>query len=223
MLYGKSINNNENSKIEHTNLVEKVYRRIIDAILDGTFSLKKRLVCNDIAKHFGVSRTPVREALVRLEKEGFIHFIPRSGTYVNSFAPEEMKEIYEIREVLEGVAARMAAITPDSDLLEKMGEACENYKLGIEHKDVDLCIESDLLFHRTLVKISGSKRLIEMLEGFHIQSISIAKRGPGYWIRVPTYLDEHYSILDLISQRKGRLAEKKVREHIRKGAKGILE
>ena len=215
--------NNNTSKIEHTNLAEKVYSRMIDAILEGTFSAGERLVCNDIAKHFGVSRTPVREALVRLEKEGFIHSVPRSGTYVNSFTPEEMKEIYEIREVLEGVAARMAAISPDPDLLEKMRQACEEYKLGIEQKEVDLCVESDLLFHRLLVKASGSKRLIEMLEGFHIQSISIAKRGASYRTHAPTYLDEHRSVLDLISQRKGRLAEKKIREHIRKGKERIIK
>lgn len=222
-MYAKFINDNKSLKIEHTNLAEKVYRRIIDAILEGTFSAGERLVCNDIAKQFGVSRTPVREALVRLEKEGFIHSVPRSGTYVNSFTPGEMKEIYEIREVLEGVAARMAAISPDPDLLEKMRQACEDYKLGIKQKDVDLCVESDLLFHRLLVKASGSKRLIEMLEGFHIQSISIAKRGANYWTHAPTYLDEHRGVLDLISQRKGRLAEKKVREHLRKGKEIILK
>ncbi|MCZ2845765.1 MAG: GntR family transcriptional regulator [Candidatus Bathyarchaeota archaeon] len=222
-MYAKSINDNKSLKIEHTNLAEKVYRRIIDAILEGTFSAGERLVCNDIAKHFGVSRTPVREALVRLEKEGFIHSVPRSGTYVNSFTPEELKEIYEIREVLEGVAARMAAISPDSDLLEKMRQTCEDYKLGIEQKNVNLCVESDLLFHKLLVKASDSKRLAGMLEGFHIQSISIAKRGASYWTYAPTYLDEHCSVLDLISQRKGRLAEKKIREHIRKGKERTLK
>jgi len=222
-LYAKSINDNKSLKIEHTNLAEKVYHRMIDAVLKGTFSAGERLVCNDIAKHFGVSRTPVREALVRLEKEGFIHSVPRSGTYVNSFTAGELKEIYEIREVLEGVAARMAAISPDSDLLEKMRQACEDYKLGIEQKNVNLCVESDLLFHKLLVKASDSKRLAGMLEGFHIQSISIAKRGASYWTYAPTYLDEHCSVLDLISQRKGRLAEKKIREHIRKGKERTLK
>ena len=219
----KSIVINKISKIEHTNLAEKVYHCIIDAILEGTFSAGEKLVCNDVAKHFGVSRTPVREALVRLEKEGFIHSVPRSGTYVNSFTPEEMKEIYEIREVLEGVAARIAAGSSDPELLEKMRKACEDYKLGIEHKDVDLCVESDLLFHRLLVKASGSKRLIEMLESFHIQSMSIAKRGASYWTHAPTYLDEHRSVLDLISQRKGKSAEKKIREHIRKGKEKLVK
>ncbi len=217
------VRNNNIARIQHTNLAEKVYRRIIDAVLDGTFSPEERLVCNDISKRFGVSRTPVREALVRLEKEGFIHSVPRSGTYLNSFTPGEMKEIYEIREVLEGVAARMAAISPDPELLKKLRQACEDYRLGIEQKNVDLCVESDLLFHRLLVRTSDSKRLIEMLESFHIQSISIAKRGASYWNHAPTYLDEHRSILDLISQRKGRLAEKKIREHIQKGKEGIIK
>ena len=214
---------NENLKIEHTNLSEKVYRRVIEAILDGTFSSGERLVCNDIAKKFGVSRTPVREALVRLEKEGFLHSVPRSGTYVNRFTPEEIKEIYEIREVLEGLAARMAATSPDPELLKKMRKACDNYKLGIDQKDVNLCIESDLLFHRLLVKASGSKRLIDMLKSFHIQSISITKREGNYWTYAPAYLDEHRYVLDLISQKKGRLAEKKIREHIRKGKERTLK
>jgi DNA-binding GntR family transcriptional regulator len=221
-LYAKLNSHNKSLKIDHTNLAEKVYHHIINAILEGTFSAGERLVCNDVAKNFGVSRTPVREALVRLEKEGFLHFIPRSGTYVNRFTPEEMKEIYEIREVLEGLAARMAAISPDPDLLKKMHQACDNYESGINQKNVDLCVESDLQFHRLLVKASGSKRLAGMLESFHIQSISIAKRGTSYWILAPTYLDEHRSVIYLISQRKGKLAEKKIREHIRKGKERTL-
>lgn len=209
--------------IEHVGLAEKVYEKIKDKILEENLAPNTRLISDQLAEEMGVSRTPVKEALLRLEKEGFVHSVPRSGTYVNRFTPEEMEEIYDIREVLEGVAARMAAISPDPDLLEKMRQACEDYKLGIKQKNVNLCVESDLLFHKLLVKASDSKKLAETLEGFHIQSISIAKRGASYWTYAPTYLDEHCSVLDLISQRKGKSAEKKIREHIRKGKEGILK
>jgi len=205
------------------NLQEKVYRRIIESILNGTFGAGTRLVCNDIAEQFKVSQTPVREALLRLEKEGFVYSVPRSGTYVNRFTSEEIREIYNIREVLEGLVARMAAASPNPDLLEKMRNVCEKYKLGIEQKDVNLCVQSDLAFHRILVEASGSKRLMNILESFHIQSISIKKRGVRYWFYAPVYLDEHRGILDVISQGKGQLAEKKIREHIRKGKERVLE
>lgn len=218
-----SDSDNKSLKIEHFNLAEKVYNKILNAILDGSFSPGERLVCGSIARQLEVSRTPVREALTRLGSEGFVNVIPRNGMYVNNFTPNEIKEICEIREVLEGVAARMAAISPDPGLLEKMRQACEDYNLGIKQKNIDLCLNSDLLFHRLLVRASGSERLKRMLDSFHVQSISIAKRGVNYWTYAPTYLDGHISVLNLISQRKGRLAEKKIREHIREGKEIVLK
>ena len=209
--------------IKHVNLAGKVYENIRDKILGENLPPDTRLISDQLAKEMGVSRTPVKEALLRLEKEGFVVSVPRRGMYVKKFSSAEIKEIYEIREVLEGLAVRMAAVSPDPELLEKMRQACENYKLGIEQKDTDLCIESDLLFHRLLIKTSGSKRLIDMLESFHAQSISIAKREVSYWIYAPTYLDEHRSVINLISQGKGRSAEKKIREHIWKGKERTLE
>lgn len=207
--------------IEHVRLAEKVYEKIKDKILEEDLSPGTRLISDQLAEEMGVSRTPVKEALLRLEKEGFVVSIPRRGIYVKKFSLAEIKEIYEIREVLEGLAVRMAAVSPDPELLEKMRQACENYKLGIEQKDAGLCVENDLLFHRLLVKASGSKRLVDILESFHAQSISIAKKGISYWTYAPTYLNEHRRILDLVSKKEARLAEKEIKKHIRKGKERI--
>lgn len=212
---------NDTSPIGHSNLTDKVYRRIRDAILDGVLTAGERLVCADIAERFGVSSTPVRESLVRLRREGFIRTFPRKGTYVNSFSEKDWKEIYDIREVLEGLAARMAAISQDPESIKKMRQACLEYELGIKRREVGSCIDSDLRFHKVLAQASASRRLNEILASFSLQTISIAKKGINYWTYAPAYLSEHCTILELISQGKATLAEEKTREHIRKGKERI--
>ena len=207
--------------IGHVNLADKVYNRIRAAILDGAFSDRQRLVCGNIAKKFGVSATPVRESLVRLTREGFVYSIARKGTYVSSFTKKDIQNIYEIREVLEGLAARMAARSLNPELLIKMSQACDEYESAIKENDLNLCINNDLRFHRLLAQASGSQRLVEILTNFHLQIISIAKEGTNYWIVAPNYLSEHRSIAELISQGKAELAEERMKEHIRKGKERI--
>lgn len=95
-----------------------------------------------------------------------------------------------------------------------MRQACDNYELGIEQKDRTLCVESDLLFHKLLVEASGSKRLVKILESFHIQSTSIVERGDKYWDRASAYLSKDHTILDLVSESKGEVADRKIRQRI---------
>ncbi len=209
-------------EINHVSITDKVYNRITDSILNNEFKAGERIVAEKIAKIFKVSRTPIREAFVRLEKDGFIYSVPRSGTFVCKFTEEDIKEIYEVREVLEGLAARFASKNPDMDALKEMSDACESYKLGIDREDIDLCLSNDVRFHRSLVKAGNSKRLIEMLKSYHIQGISIAKKGKNYWKYAPMYLEDHFNVIKFITEGKGILAEKKIRDHIEKGKKRVL-
>lgn len=204
-------------KIQVTSLNEKIYTRLIQAILEGQFKPGERIVCNDLATRIGVSRTPLKEALIRLEEEGFVYSIPRRGTYINKFTSKDMQEIYDIREALEGIAACLAASSPNISIIKQMRKTCQNYKEGIQKKDIELCINKDLEFHQLLAKGSGNKRLIQILERFHIQTISIFKKGDNYWANASTYLQDHLVIVDSISRGQGEIAEKMVREHIRRG------
>jgi len=105
----------ETGRIAHVNLTEKVYARLRGEILNGGLNNGQRLVSAEIADKFGVSATPVRESLVRLEREGFVRSLPRRGAYVNTFTERDVKELTkhcitrEYREVTD-IAADMVSL-----------------------------------------------------------------------------------------------------------------
>ncbi len=143
---------------------EKVYTAIRNLILDGTFSQGERLVESRIAEQIKTSRTPVREALHLLEKEGLLESIPRAGYQVKPLSWEEVEEICEIRIVNETLAAKwaMKRITP------KEVKALENNLDTAEHEvmqgDPKTFVHRDAEFHEILARASGSERLFELCE-----------------------------------------------------------
>jgi DNA-binding GntR family transcriptional regulator len=143
---------------------KKVYAAIRNRILDGTFASGERLVESRIADEIKTSRTPVREALHLLEKEGLIESIPRSGYQVKPLYWEEVEEICAIRVVNETLAARwaMRRITPKELLaLENNLVAAEN---EVIYGDPKTFVHRDAEFHEMLARASGSQRLFEMCE-----------------------------------------------------------
>src|SRR5919202_6686418 len=94
---------------EHPSLQEKVYDHLKQAILAGEIQPGERLLETRLAKSLGVSRIPVREAIRKLEREGLIVAFPRRGVYASSLSPRDVDEVYAVRAVLEGLAARLAA------------------------------------------------------------------------------------------------------------------
>jgi len=209
--------------IERVNLGEKAYEILKNKITNGELKPGERVSDDKLASSFGISRTPVREALTKLSGEGLVDIVPHGGIYVKKLNKKDIEEIYTIREVLEGLAARLAASSSNVSIIKQMKEACQDYEKGIQKKDVNLCINSDLVFHQLIAKSTGNKKLIEILERFHIQIISIMQKGPNYWINAPTYLQEHLAIVDSISRGKEDLAEEVMRKHIREGKKKILK
>ena len=214
--------NNKINDIEYESLSDKVYNRITEAILNNSFQSGERIVINKIAKYFNVSSSPVREAIVKLEREGFIYSIPRSGKFISSISNEDLEEIYDIRALLEGFAIKKISLLDNQELIKKLVHTCNQYETGLKKKDIDLCLNNDNLFHETLAEATKNKRLIEILKNFHLLSISIAKKENNYWENAPLYLQEHKKILEFISAADYNSAEAEVQQHIIKGKGRIL-
>ena len=194
-------------------LREIVFDTLREAIINGSFKPRERLMEIQLAEEMGVSRTPVREAIRKLELENFIVMVPRKGAYVAGISGKDITDLFEVRAALEALAAGLAAerITPDE--LEEMERAALNVHEAGEGI-IDNLVERDSAFHDLLYKASHNQRLIqiitllkEQIQRFRAASLS----QPG---RVKHAIDEHRNIIEAISERNAELAALLAREHI---------
>ncbi len=193
----------------------KVYETIRDAIISGKFSPGTKLTVDDLSKELNVSRTPVKEALVRLEREGLVENIPRRGMYVAKISIEDALEIYELREVLEGFAVRKASENIDKESLKLLKEILSKGEKYIRDGNFKDYSNIDEQFHKILWNLSGNKRLFRILE--NIRSIirllmTSSVNIPG---RASASLLEHRKILSAIEKNNPELAESYMKEHIK--------
>ncbi len=146
-------------------LVDGAYGEIKARILTDRFPLGYQALEQEIAGLLGMSRTPVREALIRLEKEGLVDLIPRRGMRVRPVVPVDMREIYEVLTCLESMAAELLARRRPSDAeLAPMSKAIEAMDRALAKDDLDAWAEADQAFHNCLLRLCGNKR-IELLAG----------------------------------------------------------
>jgi DNA-binding GntR family transcriptional regulator len=159
-----------------------------------------------------VSRTPVWEAIRRLQQEGLVENIPYRGVFMIEMTLERTLELYQVREVLEGLAARLAASYDNGKAVEKMYEVLENQALLIEKEDVLGYSKSDFEFHSYLYKMSRNPILIEMLE-----SLKMKMQPATLEIRtiLPRLLEDHQEILEAVRSRDPEKSEKIIRRHNR--------
>lgn len=146
-------------------LVDIVYRKIKNKILSNEFPLGYQALEQEIAALLGVSRTPVREALIRLDKEGLVELIPRRGMYVRPLVPDDMREIYEVLTCLESTAAELLARRkPGKAVLAPMERAIDAMDTALARDDLDSWAEADAEFHNALLQLCGNRRLAEFAE-----------------------------------------------------------
>jgi DNA-binding GntR family transcriptional regulator len=200
---------------------EVVYRRIRDLILEGTIDAGERLVEARIASRIGASRTPVREALHMLEREGLIESIPRVGYRVREVSWEEVEEICEIRAVNEILAARWAMSRITQEEIHALEENIQRAYKKAQAGDVRSFVEYDAEFHEGIVRASGSDRLMELCEQlrrhmlrYRIKSIFLPETVFGA-------LKGHREILKSIKERDPRGIESAIKAHLEYVKKSI--
>jgi DNA-binding GntR family transcriptional regulator len=197
-------------------LCGRIFEKLQHDILDGVFSPGENLIETKLSKDLGVSRTPVREAIKQLELEGLVRFIPNKGAIVIGVDKKDIDDIYTIRMMIEGLAARWAAENITEDEVNKLRESVDLEEFYTLKNDVDRILELDSRFHKIMFKACKSKPLLYMLNNFH-QYIQKARneafKVPG---RAQEVLMEHRAILDAIINRDSDKAEKLTYEHVKK-------
>lgn len=185
---------------------------LIDAIDAGELPPGTRLIETDLAHRFGVSRTPVREALGRLESQGVVSRAGGRGVVVASLDYDQLGELYDLREVVEGLAARLAArraAPAEIAVLREMVEADRG-----RTEDADALSASNRLFHRQLHRASHNRYLVQMLASVRrasalLSGTSLAAPGRG-----AESVAEHHAIVAALEARDEEGAEVAARAHI---------
>lgn len=149
----------------------RAYQTLRRLILDNELKPGRRMLEQEVADFLQMSRTPVREALIRLAEEGLVDVRPRHGMQVLPISPDDMREIYQVLTSLEATAAELAAARGlDRPALELLNAAVEDMETALKEQDRIAWARADEEFHRLLVRFSGNRRLIALVEGMWDQA-----------------------------------------------------
>lgn len=204
-------------------LRELVTDNIRQAIINGDFPPGMRLMELQLAADLGVSRTPIREAIRKLELEGLIVMIPRRGAYVANFSIKDINEVYEIRTALEVLAAGLAAERINEKELEEMERLLINMRPAIDAMNIPKIAEEDSAFHEVIYKASRNERLINIISNLREQINSIRSKSMFYPGRLTAMMEEHRTIVDAIAQGDPEAAEKAVQTHMENAERTLLK
>ena len=192
----------------------KVFHKIREDILSGKYKDNEELKEVAIGEELGVSRTPVREAFRQLELEGLIHIIPNKGAYVTGITVKDVKDIYMIRSLLEGLCARWAT---EHITAEQMDEMEENVYLAEFHAKkghMEQLAQLDNRFHDILYEACDSKMLENQLKAFHEYVLRVRKKTLANAERALKSNEEHKGIMEAIKAGNADLAEKLAHQHM---------
>lgn len=195
---------------------EIVYERIRKAIISGEYPPGQHLVERDLAQIFKVSRTPVREALRKLELERLVTTTAFKGVIVTDYSPAEVTEFFEIRSVLEGLAARRAATRRSGEELVILEECVEKSAVAVREGLLEELIYWNDQFHKTIGKASGSAKLNEMINSIRLQ-INLL-RMTSLISRPDQNHEEHQNILWAIRRGYPDMAEALMKHHVANSA-----
>ena len=156
-------------RLERSVLSDQVSQAITDGLLDGRFRPGDSLVENELSEMLGISRSPVREALVELQKAGLITKQPGKRAVIRSWSPRDLEELFAIRPLLEGYAARLAASQDEELDVECLRQIVVEMRQAADNDDFSGLVRLDLAFHEELWRLSGNTLLQTVLNGLKQQ------------------------------------------------------
>jgi len=182
----------------HKPLREIVYEELKMQILTGKITPGTRMMEVELAEDMGVSRTPVREAIRKLEKEGLVVIEPRRGAYASQISTKDMVDILEVRQTIEGLAAAFAASRMNEEQKKELVKVYDEFNDAVETGNMKQMISTDARFHHLIVEASGNKLLISMVQ--QLQELVLRFRYLYYddFRRAEKMPDEHKYIMEAI-------------------------
>lgn len=206
---------------EYLPLRDVVFHTLRQAILKGELKPGERLMEIQLAKKLGVSRTPIREAIRKLELEGLVLMIPRKGAEVAEITEKNLRDVLEVREALERLAVRLACEQITKAQVREVREAAEAFQDGLTSGNVTEIAEADEHFHDLINLATGNQKLIQILHNLREQMYRYRVEYLKNEAVFPQLLEEHESLIRAIERRQKEQAAEIVCRHINNQAEAI--
>ena len=194
------------------------------AIVNNELAGGEKLVERDLQKKFGVSRSPIREAIRDLEKMGLVEIVPRKGTIVKVVTKEDIKEDYMVRAPLEGLAAREAYLNMEASDREGLAKALQDMHKATKYNDHDKFWDGHAKFHNIFINACGNGLLAAILRMLRIHSYRHRKVFPNYKESLKPHLKNHDEIMVMFNDPKTdpKALEAFVSQHVIAALEGFL-
>ncbi len=204
-------------------LREVVCESLREAIRKGVLKPGERLMEIQLSEELGVSRTPVREAIRKLELEGYVVMMPRRGTYVASMSIRDVNEIFEIRTALESLSNGLAAERITDEELEQLQRLIVMIGGYVKDGNIDKIVETDIEFHELLYKAARNNRLVGIISNLREQLTRFRTLSMSHPGRLEATLDEHRVIVEAIAQGDVKAAQQAAERHMENSEKTLMK
>jgi DNA-binding GntR family transcriptional regulator len=187
---------------------------IREAIIDGRLEPGRRLKEEELARELGISRTPVREALLMLQAEGLVVAIPNRGAMVRVHTTEDLDDLYQLRALLEGYAARRAATRISEKELQQLNSSCDRFESLDPDEELRELVRENLLFHSSILDAAGSARLGSMVR--RVIELPLVYKSYIWYSPDQKRISAHYhrQIVNALAARDSERVELIMKEHI---------
>ena len=204
-------------------LREVVCETLREAIISGVLRPGERLMEIQLAEELGVSRTPVREAIRKLELEGFVIMIPRRGTYVADLSIKDINEVFEVSSALDSLANGLAAERITEEELEQMERLLVQISACVDNGNMEKIVELDGQFHDILYRASRNDRLVGIINNLREQLTRFRTISMAYPGRLKKTIEEHTQLVEAIAARDVDLAQQLAVEHMANSEQTLLQ
>lgn len=208
---------------EYLPLRDVVFNTLREAILQGELVPGERLMEKQLAEKLGVSRTPIREAIRKLELEGLIIMVPRKGAEVAKITEKDIKDVLEVRAVLESLAVKLACEKMDGEGIEELEKLKDEFAEAARNKEVEVLIKKDVEFHDAIFNSTDNEKLIQIINNLREQiyrfRVKYIKRMDDY----TTLVKEHQEIVNGIKNKDKNLAKEIAIRHIENQSKAVIK
>ena len=203
---------------EYLPLRDVVFKTLRQGILTGELKPGERLMEIHLADRLGVSRTPIREAIRKLELEGLVTMIPRRGAEVAQISAHNLKDVMEVRQALDALGVELAC-----ERITELKEACDHFAEMTKTKDATTITKADVALHEVIIRATGNERLQQMISNLSEQMY----RYRFEYIKDASYhallIEEHRRIYESIAAHDKKQAVKEIQEHINNQLNTIME
>lgn len=203
-------------------LREIVFETMRNAIISGDLKPGQRLMEVQLAEQLGVSRTPVRESIRKLELEGLVKMVPRKGAYVTPMSISDLREMMEIRRALENLSAELAAKNATEEDIKKLHESNKGFESSAMTNNEKGIIDYDIDFHETIYKATGNERLCNMINSLREQMQRVRVEYVHHISDKKPLIGQHQMIIKYIEEHNPEAAAKAASEHIKEAEEDMI-